>query len=220
MSQELLTGGIVLCGGESKRMGCSKAWLPFAGETMVSRVVRLLGEAVRPVVVVAAPGQDLPPLPGATVVVRDEEKGRGPLQGLAAGLAALEGQVDAAYASSCDVPLLVPAFVRRVVALLGDHAICVPYIAGFHHPLAAVYRLDVLAAVRRLLTEDRLRPFFLVETVRTRVVSADDFADVDSTLQSLRNLNTPADYERALAEVAARELSEKKVHGRAIDRYP
>src|SRR5262245_60341239 len=102
--------GVVLCGGQSSRMGRPKAWLPFGGELMLPRVVRLLGEAVRPVVVVAAPGQDVPPLPPEIAVVRDEERGRGPLQGLAAGLDALTGQADAVYLSSCDVPFLRPAF--------------------------------------------------------------------------------------------------------------
>src|SRR5262245_3646442 len=49
----LAVGGIILCGGQSKRMGRPKAWLPFAGETMLPRVVRLLGEVVQPIVVVA-----------------------------------------------------------------------------------------------------------------------------------------------------------------------
>src|SRR2546423_5298546 len=107
-SVAMRAGGIVLCGGQSSRMGRPKAWLPMAGELMLPRVVRLLGEAVSPIVVVAAPEQDLPPLPAEVKVVRDEEKGRGPLQGLAAGLTALQGEVDAAYASSCDVPFLRP----------------------------------------------------------------------------------------------------------------
>src|SRR4051812_39688655 len=148
-------GGIVLCGGQSRRMGRPKAWLPFAGEVMLPRVVRLLRAAVEPVVVVAAPGQDLPPLPAEGALVRDEEKGRGPLQGLAAGLAALAGRADAAYLSSCDVPFLQPAFVRRLIDLLGNHAICVPRVGDYHHPLAAVYRLEVRDAVVRLLAEDR-----------------------------------------------------------------
>jgi molybdopterin-guanine dinucleotide biosynthesis protein A len=195
------TGGIVLCGGQSKRMGRPKAWLPFAGEIMLPRVVRLLGEAVRPVVVVAAPGQDVPPLPPEVTVVRDEERGRGPLQGLAAGLQALRGQVDAAYLSSCDVPFLWPAFVRRLIDLLGDQAICVPRVGDYHHPLAAVYRVEVAEAVARLLAEDRLRPFFLFEAVPTRVVEAAELSDVDPTFQTLRNLNTPEDYEAALRDV-------------------
>jgi molybdopterin-guanine dinucleotide biosynthesis protein A len=193
-------GGIVLCGGESRRMGRPKAWLPFGGELMLPRVVRLLGEVVRPVVVVAAPDQPVPPLPADVPVVRDAERGRGPLQGLAAGLAALRGQADAAYLSSCDVPLLRPAFVRRLIELLGEHAICVPKVGGHHHPLAAVYRLTAADAVRQLLTADRLRPFFLFEAVPTRVVEPAELADVDPDFRSLRNLNTPDEYAAALAE--------------------
>jgi len=150
---------------------------------------------------VAAPGQDVPPLPRAVAVVRDEEKGRGPLQGLAAGLEALRGHVGAAYLSSCDVPFLKPEFIRRLIELQGDRAICVPQVGAFHHPLAAIYRIDVLEVVRRLLAEDRLRPFFLFELVSTRVVEPAELADVDPTFQTLRNLNTPEDYHAALREV-------------------
>src|SRR5689334_1565851 len=165
-------GGIVLCGGRSQRMGRPKAWLPIAGEIMLPRVVRLLGEAVRPLVVVAAPDQELPPLPQDAEIARDEERGRGPLQGLAAGLAALRGRAEAAYLSSCDVPFLRPAFVRRLSDLLGDYAICVPHVGERHHPLAAVYRLGVADVVDELLAAKRLRPFFLFEKVPTRVVEA------------------------------------------------
>lgn len=194
------TGGIILCGGRSQRMGRPKAWLPFAGELMLPRVVRLLGEVVEPLVVVAAPDQDVPALPESVTIVRDEEKGRGPLQGLKAGLEALRGRAEAAYLSSCDVPFLQGAFVRRLIELMGDNAICVPRVGDYHHPLAAVYRLGVIDAVERLLAEDRLRPFFLFAAVPTRVVEADELRDADPTFQTLRNLNTPEEYEAALRE--------------------
>lgn len=197
-------GGIVLCGGKSSRMGRPKAWLPFAGELMLPRVVRLLSEVVAPIVVVAAPDQELPPLPPEVVIARDEERGRGPLQGLAAGLSALRGQAEAAYLSSCDVPFLQPTFVRRVIELLGDQWICVPRTHAYHHPLAAVYRLEVAEVVERLLAANRLRPVFLFEEVPTRVVEGHELTDVDPALQSLRNLNTPEEYEAALREAASR----------------
>ena len=84
-------GGIILCGGQSKRMGRPKAWLPFGGELMLPRVARLLGEAVTPLVIVAAPEQEVPPLPPEVAIVRDEEKGRGPLQRVLKGEPAAEG---------------------------------------------------------------------------------------------------------------------------------
>jgi molybdopterin-guanine dinucleotide biosynthesis protein A len=194
------TGGIVLCGGQSSRMGRPKAWLPFAGEPMLTRVARILGEVVAPVVVVAAPEQEVPPLPEGVEIVRDPEKGRGPLQGLAAGLEALHGRADAAYLSSCDVPFLKPALVRRLIELLGDHHVCVPRVEGYFHPLAAVYRTDVAGVANALLVEDRLRPAFLFDEVPTRIVAAEELADIDPGWQSLRNLNTPEEYEQALRE--------------------
>jgi molybdopterin-guanine dinucleotide biosynthesis protein A len=193
-------GGIVLCGGESSRMGRPKAWLPFGGELMLPRVVRLLTEAVSPIVVVAAPGQDVPTLPADVEVVRDPERGHGPLQGIAAGLQALAGRAEAAYLSSCDVPFLRAAFVRRLIDLLGEHAICVPEVGGYRHPLAAVYRVEVASVAERLLGEGRLRAGLLLEAVPTRIVLPQELADVDPSLQSLRNLNTPAEYEAALTE--------------------
>ena len=192
--------GIVLCGGQSKRMGTPKPWLPIAGELLLPRVVRILSEAVDPIVIVAAGTQDLPALPANVQVVRDERDGRGPLQGLAAGLAALKGQAGAAFVSSCDVPFLLPAFVQRMIELHAAHSICVPFIDGFSHPLAAVYRIEVLEAVRELLAENRLRVVDLFDRVPTRFVTADELRDVDPTLESLRNLNTPEDYERAVRD--------------------
>jgi molybdopterin-guanine dinucleotide biosynthesis protein A len=192
--------GVVLCGGRSSRMGRPKAWLPFAGELMLPRVVRVLGEVVSPIVVVAAPGQDVPPLPSGVAIVRDPERGRGPLQGLAAGLAALAGRAEAAYLSSCDVPFLRPAFVRRLIDLVAAHTICVPEVGGYQHPLAAVYRTEVVAAAERLLAEGRARPAFLFDAVPTRIVTAEELADVDPAMESLRNLNTPEEYAAALRD--------------------
>lgn len=202
----MTSAGIVLCGGHSRRMGRAKAWLPFAGELLLPRIVRLLGEAATPVVVVAAPGQDLPPLPRNVLVVRDEVEDRGPLQGLAAGLGALRrpdvlsgaASCDAVFLSSCDVPFLNPAVVRRLGELIGDHAICVPRVGERYHPLAALYRLDILDSVRRLLAEDRLRLTTLLEVLPTRVVAAEELVDLDPTLRSFQNVNTPEDYAAAL----------------------
>jgi molybdopterin-guanine dinucleotide biosynthesis protein A len=193
-------GGIVLCGGQSSRMGRPKAWLPFGEELMLPRVVRLLGEVVTPIVVVAEPGQEVPPLPPGIDIVRDPERGRGPLQGLTVGLEVLRGRADAAYLSSCDVPFLQPAFVRRLVKLLGEHAICVPDVGGYRHPLAALYRIEVAVIAAKLLAENRLRPAFLFEEVPTRLVGPNELADIDPTFQTLRNLNTPAEYEAALRD--------------------
>jgi molybdopterin-guanine dinucleotide biosynthesis protein A len=193
------TGGIILAGGKSTRMGSSKALLPFGPESMLQRVVRILGTVVSPIVVVSAPQQSLPELPPHVIVTRDEQEGRGPLEGLRAGLKALPATSEIAYVTSCDVPLLVPGFVRQMIALLADHDIAVMEIDGFPHPLSAVYRRSTLPHVEALLAQDRLRPVFLFDAVRTRRVQPAEMIAADPELQTLRNLNTRQDYLDALA---------------------
>jgi len=186
-------------------MGVPKATLPFGPEAMLQRVVRLLGTVVSPIVVVAARGQELPALPEGVAITRDEHDQRGPLEGLRAGLKALPDSVDAAYVTSCDVPLLVPGFVERIIELLGGHDIAVMEVDGFPHPLSAIYRRATLAHVESLLAADRLRPVFLFDAVRTRRVQTAEMTPVDPQLQTLRNLNTREDYLAALAEAGLRE---------------
>jgi molybdopterin-guanine dinucleotide biosynthesis protein A len=180
-------------------MGRPKAWLPFQGEPMLVRVLKVLAQAVPTLVVVAAPGQDLPPLPVGVELVRDPEEGHGPLEGIAAGLASLEGKADAAYVSSCDVPFLDAAFVRWMFALLGDQEIAVPDVGGYRHPLAGVYRLSVLSAVREMLAAKQMRLGLLFDHVPTRFVTEAELPG----LAPLRNLNTPEEYEAALRDAGA-----------------
>lgn len=198
----MTAGGIVLAGGKSTRMGTPKATLPFGPETMLQRVVRLLSGVVDPIVIVAAREQVLPELAASVIVTRDEREARGPLEGLRAGLKALPAEVGAAYVTSCDVPLLVPGFVTRMLELLGDCEIAVMEIDGFPHPLSAVYRRAVLPQVEALLEKDQLRPVFLFDAVRTRRVRVEEMAAVDPELRTLRNLNTREDYLAALGEAS------------------
>jgi len=194
--------GIVLCGGKSTRMGTSKALLPFGAETMLQRVVRLLGEVVSPIVAVAAKDQELPALPADLIITRDEREARGPLEGLRAGLKALPASAEVAYVTSCDVPLLVPAFVTQMLELARGYDIAVMEIDGFPHPLSAVYHRSTLPRVEALLAEDRLRPVFLFDAVRTRKVKPEEMT-ADPELRTLQNLNTREDYEKAVRDAMA-----------------
>ena len=201
----------MLAGGRSTRMGRPKASLEWHGSTLLHRVTGIVGRAVDgPVFVVRAPDQELPPLPPGVTVVEDAAEGRGPLQGLAAGLTAVAGHAEVAYVSSTDVPLLHPAFVRAVIraATSEDVDVALPVVHGFRHPLAAGYRTSLVAAVEELIAEDRMRPAFLFERIRVRELSEDDLlrdrelSEADPELLSVLNVNEPDDYERARARAA------------------
>ena len=90
------TAGIVLCGGSSIRMGMPKAWLPCGTDTFLQQIVGRLSEVLSPVIVVSSPDQSLPPLDSGVVLAHDRNPGRGPLEGLAAGLQSLPEAIETA----------------------------------------------------------------------------------------------------------------------------
>ena len=195
--------GIVLCGGQSQRMGSDKALLPFGDETMIERVIRILNSVVSPIVVVAGHDTKLPPLADSIIITHDRQPNQGPLEGIRMGLAAIEHTSTAAFVTGCDVPLLVPGFIQTLIDQLcddGEHDVAVASQDGFLHPLAAVYRTHLIPVIDNLLDHQRRRPMFLYDQVATNRVSTDLLKKADPRLSSLENLNRADDYFAALEQ--------------------
>lgn len=195
-------GAVVLCGGESQRMGRDKASLPFGeGQTLLGSTVQLVAEVVGdgPIVCVAAADQQLPKLPASVAVVEDRQPDCGPLEALATGLQAVEGRADAALATACDMPLLKPKLGRHLFDLLGNNNAVVPVIAGHHQPLLSVYRCNQRLVADRLLQAGKRSLQSLVQEIRFTVeLKESDLREFDEELVSFLNCNDEAAYERAL----------------------
>jgi molybdopterin-guanine dinucleotide biosynthesis protein A len=186
-------------------MGTPKAELPWHGSTLLRRTVGVVGRGVSgPVVVVRAPGQSLPELPAEVMVREDDQEGLGPLQGLAIGLHALRDVADVAFCCSTDLPFLHTAFVARVVEAMDDgHDVVLPVARGHRQPLAAAYRPSLATAIDDLLAAGLRKPAFLFDQCQVlRLRDEDLLADrrlaaADPSLESLVNVNEPADYQQA-----------------------
>ncbi|MGH3833476.1 MAG: molybdenum cofactor guanylyltransferase, partial [Pseudonocardiaceae bacterium] len=206
--------GVVLAGGRSSRMGTPKAALEWHGSTLLRRTLGVLARSIQgPLVVVRAPEQPLPEIPPRVDVVADPERGLGPLQGIAAGLAALVDRAPAAFVCSTDLPFLHPAFVRRVLsALTDDLDVVLPVARGYPQPLAAAYRVTLAPLVAELVAAGDLRPAFLLRHHRCRTLRLDDaalladpeLAAVDPALDSVVNVNSPEDYRAVRCHPAPR----------------
>lgn len=182
-------------------MGQSKAMLPIGRETMLERMVRIVGEVASPVIVVASPGQELPELPAHVCVVQDREPDRGPLEGLYVGLSQLPADCLGAFVTSCDAPLLTPGFVRYVTSQLSQFDAVVPLVDDQCYPLSAAYRRSVLPIVEGLLGAKGMGPRSIFDRVSTRYLTRSELEACDPALDSLRNLNDPADYAQLLEQL-------------------
>lgn len=185
-------------------MGEPKADLEWHGSTLLRRVVGLVARGVEgTVVVVRRPGQALPALPSSVEVVEDAQEGRGPLQGVATGLAALAESHDSAFVCATDLPFLHPAFVRAVVRGLGGGDVALPVVGGFRQPLAAAYRTALAERARELLAQDRSRVGHLVEGAAVAFLDEPALlrdrrlASADPLLASVAGVNDRDEYDAA-----------------------
>lgn len=177
VSESVALAGVVLAGGESRRMGRDKATLPLPGDggtTMVEHVVGVVAQRCQPVFVVSAVGQALPSL--SARVLRDELRGLGPLPATGRGLrAAAEAGLGRAFVCAVDMPFLNAAFIDDLASRAAqlDADVVLPW-DGRDHYLAAVYRTDLADRIDELLAAGQRSMRALVDTVDAqRVVLSD-----------------------------------------------
>lgn len=173
---------------------------------MAGHVASVLRDALDgPVVVVRAATQHLAALPADVRLVDDPVAELGPVQGVVAGMRAIEAEAELAFVAATDLPLLQPAVVRRVVDLLEaaeDADVALPVVEGYPQLLAAAYRTRATGRLAQRLAEGERRLGSVVAALAVRLLTtAELLADpevavADPQLCSFINVNDPGEYAR------------------------
>jgi molybdopterin-guanine dinucleotide biosynthesis protein A len=192
------TTGVVLAGGQSRRMGRDKALLELSGETLLARAVRLLSAVTTELLVVGR--RDLDDAPPGVRIVPDEQPGLGPLGGIATALRTMRTQ--RALVVACDMPLLQPVLLRHLLSLASHADVVVPRSAQGPEPLHAVYSAGCLPAVDACLRDGERAVSVLLARVRTQYVEPREWAPYDPDALSFLNVNTPDDWLRIVERLS------------------
>lgn len=194
---------IVLAAGRSRRMGTQKLLLPFAGSTVLGRVVDafLTAPMDRVVVVVRRDSQALREALGARPVafVENPDPDGDMLSSVRCGLRALPDAVEMMAVSPGDQPSIEAGLIRRMLAAYraGSQGILVPvHDRRRGHPLlvAGWYRHEVLTGYDGV----GLRGLLDRHAAGVHEWHTDDAA-------VLEDLDTPAEFKRAQAAAQARD---------------
>jgi molybdopterin-guanine dinucleotide biosynthesis protein A len=199
--------GIILAGGQSRRMGVDKAFVVLEGQRLIERVMGVLQQVCGETIIVSSDTRPYAAL-GARVVV-DTIRGFGAIAGLHAGLQTMG--TDLGVAVAVDMPFLNGPLLRAMVDAAAGWDAVIPALGrrvaradaarvrakdlGIH-PLHAVYRRSCLPAIRAAIDRDDRRLNTFLPTVRVRYFAADELRRFDPGLRSLVNLNTPEDLRR------------------------
>jgi molybdopterin-guanine dinucleotide biosynthesis protein A len=193
--------GVILAGGASRRMGRNKALLELEGRPLIALIVERLRPVVDEVIVVADDTACYAPF--ADRCVPDVYRGVGTLGGIHAGLEAARHELVLVVA--CDMPFLKREVLDWFVAAAGGDGgreadlVILKHEAGVE-PLHAVYRKSCLPAIEATIRSGERCAFAFYDQIRVRYVAPAEIAALDPELESFRNVNTPAQWRRALRQ--------------------
>lgn len=197
MAGKVLTGpcGVVLAGGEGRRLGGRKEGIELPGGSLLDRVLSVLRACFARVYVVGRRAGELT-LPAGVRAVPDEFPGSGPLGGIATGLGAVEEEWG--FFCACDMPCLSAEFIRRLWTRAQAHGrgAVVPGVEGKLEPLHAYYSSACRDAAVELVLSGNCAPRALFESVPVLYV---DVPAGSTEARSFANINTPDDLRRFLS---------------------
>lgn len=197
--------GIILAGGESRRMGTNKAFVEIEGLPMIRRVLAALRVCCSTVIIVA---KDIQPYRRLGVrVVADAHPAQSALVGLCSGLAA--ATTPWAFVAACDLPFLSPEAVRMLARAAAGFEAAVPRVHGLWHPLHAVYATSAQPALEAQMTAGVLRLADAIQVLRLRPVTVQELESADATLRTLRNVNSAREQRLLAAGAASRPGGEE-----------
>jgi molybdopterin-guanine dinucleotide biosynthesis protein A len=188
-----MAAGIILAGGQSKRMGRDKALLPVPGSretTFVAYLAMLLAQYCDEVILVARDAAQFThyTLPDIHIVT-DCMPGVGPLMGIYTGLRA--SRSSHSLITAVDMPFVQPEMVSFLLSQAQDDTLLVPVVEDIPQVLLSVYPRAHLSMIQERLQAGRRDPRALLDVVPTRYVTEAQLRKIDPQLRSFINLNTP-----------------------------
>ncbi len=194
---------IILCGGQSRRMGQDKGSMLIQDKPMIKHILSTLNNEINEAIIVlndkkriAKYKQFIDPKDYAYKInfVEDEIKNKGPLPGLMTGLENITGQYSLVL--PCDSPYVTKNYINTIFNEINeDYQAIVPYHDSENklktsEPLHSIYSKSIVPEIEDLISEDTLHIKGLIKKIETKFVLIDNKKILK---KEFRNLNRPSD---------------------------
>lgn len=188
--------GVLLAGGESRRMGRDKAGIELDGVTTAKRTVDAFRPLFADIFAVSKTTGRFADLGCREVADIFEEMGA--MVGVLTALK--EAKTDYIFVAACDMPFIDRDVVELIVSRGVGFQVALPLVSGKGDPLHALYSKDCFERMLAFMKKEGKSLNRFIEGLpddQVRYVSEDEIREVDPEALSLFNMNTPEDLEKA-----------------------
>jgi FdhD protein len=182
--------GVILAGGESRRMGSDKSLLPFHGARFIDHTYRIMAELFDEVIIVTNSPDLYSAIPCRKVP--DLYYAQGSLAGIHSGLS--HARHNAAFVVACDMPFINPEAITLLCDLAADGDVVIPISTHGPEPLHALYHKRCIPAMEMVLDAGHKRIVGFFPQVDVIEVPAADLSPSGAVENFFLNVNTPQEY--------------------------
>jgi molybdopterin-guanine dinucleotide biosynthesis protein A len=188
--------GIILAGGDSRRMGRDKAMLRLSETAIIETTARLFKRLFSEVIIVSKQAGRFGDL--RCREVEDIYPDKGAMIGILTGLK--EAETDYIFTAACDMPFLNEKVINLIINSGRGYDVALPSAAGYTHPLHALYSRKCLDGMSAFMEKGEKGINRFIKNLpknRVKTISEEEVKALDPDALSLFNVNTPEDMERA-----------------------
>lgn len=190
----LKINAIILAGGQSRRMGENKAFLPLGESTFIHTLIQTLKPLVNQIIISGS--RERYESLGYTVV-EDKHINCGPLSGVLAGLN--YSDCDWNLVVSVDTPFINEYIINQLKTQINDQQVIFAETAKRQMPLIGLYHKSCKASIANALANKNLKVMHVLNTLKTEQIM---IQEPHHTL--LTNINTPQEYKEGLTTILVR----------------
>ncbi|MCQ2970928.1 molybdenum cofactor guanylyltransferase [Methanobrevibacter gottschalkii] len=202
-NDENIKSCIILCGGQSRRMGQDKGSMIIQNKPMIKHILSTLNKHIDEVIIVLndqvrvdkyAKFINPEEYTYSITFLKDKIKSKGPLSGIMTGLGEIKS--DYALILPCDSPYVSEDYIQTIFSQIdSDYQAIVPYHDENNklktsEPLHSIYKKDTITEIEKLVNEDVLHIKGLIEKITTKFILIDN-KKIEK--KEFRNLNRPED---------------------------
>jgi len=183
--------GVILAGGENRRMPVRKAFIEVEGEKIIDRNLRTLKRLSDEILVVTNEPEYYTYT--GTTLLGDMYDIRGPMTGIFTAL--FHARHNWVFVSACDMPFISEGLIRYMASKRSRYDAVVPSLKGRPEPLFAFYSKRLLPFMEQaLLAGDKgLKDFLHNHGKRVQYIPLREITGAGHGTDSFINVNTPGD---------------------------
>ncbi len=182
-------GGLILAGGESRRMGRDKWNLPFDGTILLERIIQNITDSVDEVFVITKTPEKFDATSILYKILTDNRPEKCSLAGIYSGIS--KSPYENNLVLACDIPFVDSEVVLMLKSHLGSWDAIIPKTEFGLEPLCGIYSKSCLPAFENAINQGDFQIQATLLKLNCQMVSGID-PDV------FQNINTPEEYDKAL----------------------